>query len=244
MTAHTRGIAFALLFSAAPLYAAETKTIDKTLPLSATGAVTLDAHNSAIQIRTWDRPDVEIHIQISAHGSSSDARRRVDETTIDISGSRDLVTIRAERPDFSSVSLWSWLMSSGDWNTRPDVRYTITAPRTARWSIREHNGSVWMAGQSGPVDLRMHNGDAHIDFASFAQESRITTHNGTVEVALPASSRFDLHSIGHRMHVDSDFPGVVRSSDFGRHTMVSRVNGGGPELRVTGHNGGFRLRSK
>ncbi len=266
MTTSTRGLAVALVLLAAPLYAAdiknEIKNVDKTLPLNALGAVTLDTHNGSIQVRTWDRPEIDIHVQIEARGTSYDARQRFQETTVEIDGSRDVVSIRSKTPDFSSWNLLSWLMSSGDGNTSPDVRYTITAPRTARWTIRDHNaktdirdvngaldlsthnGSVWAANLGGALALDMHNGDAHIDFASFTHESRIATHNAMVEVALPASSKFDLHSSGHNMHVDSDFPAIVRSSDFGRHTVAGQVNGGGPELSLTSHNGGFRLRSK
>ena len=47
--------------------------------------------------------------------------------------------------------------------------------------VGTHNGSVWAANLGGPLDLNMHNGDAHIDFASFTHESRIETHNGTVD---------------------------------------------------------------
>jgi hypothetical protein len=90
----------------------------------------------------------------------------------------------------------------------------------------------------------MHNGDAHIDFASFTHDSRIGTHNGTVDIALPASSKFELHARGHRMHVDSDFPALMRSSDYGQRRVDGTVNGGGPDLRITSHNGSFRLHSK
>jgi hypothetical protein len=260
MTARTSGIAVVLMLCGAPIYAAETKSIDKTLPLSATGTVTLDAHNGSIQIRTWDRSEVQIHVQIDAGGTSAEARRRFNGTTVEIGGSADRVSIRWETPYFDGW--WSWLGSSGDWDSSPQVHYTITAPRAARWKIRDHNakadirdvnaaveigthdGSVWIGNLGGPLELNMHNGDAHVDFASFTHESRVVTHNGTVELALPASSKFDLRAQGHNIHMDSDFPSTVRSSDFGRHSVNGQVNGGGPELRLISHNGRFQLRSK
>ena len=264
MTARTSGIALALILSGASLCAADTKNIDKTLPLNALGAVTLEAHNASIQVRTWDRSEVEIHVRIEAGGTSYVARRRFNEMTVAIEGSQDLVSIRSRTNELGDWGWWSWF---GDWDSSPRVQYTITAPRGARWRISDHNGkvdmrdvngaveigthngSVWAANLGGPLELSMHNGDAHIDFASFTRGSRIATHNGTVELALPAASKFDLRSSGHNMHVDSDFAATVRSSnfgghDFGRHSVSGQVNGGGPELRITSHNGGFRLRSK
>jgi hypothetical protein len=261
MTTRTPVIALALSLFCASLYAADTKNIDRTLPLRATGAVTLDAHNGSIQVRTWDRAEIEVHVRIEAGGTSSDDRRRFNETTVEIDGSSDSISIRSRTPDSDGWSWWSWLGHLGNWGNSPQVHYAITAPRTARWKIRDHNskaeihdvnaaleldthnGSVWVVNLSGPLELNMHNGDAHIDFASFTRNSRIDTHNGTVELALPASSRFEFHSDGHNMHVDSDFPVMVRSS-YGQHNVNGPVNGGGPELRITSHNGRFRLRSK
>ena len=262
MTARTHGIALALVLCGAPIYAAETKHIDKTLALSAGGAVTLDAHNGSIQVRTWDRSEIEIHARIEAGGTSAEARRRFNETTVEIDSSPDRISIRSKFPDIYSWSWWSWVGNWGNWDSSPAVHYTITAPRAARWTIRNHNaraeirdvnaalelnthnGSVSVANLGGPLELNMHNGDAHIDFASFTHESHVNTHNATVELALPASSRFEFHSRGHNVHVDSDFPATVRSSDFGRHDVNGQVNGGGPELRLSSHNGDFRLRSK
>ena len=172
------------------------------------------------------------------------ARHRFNETTVEMSGSADRVSIASKVPDSEGWSLWSLIGNWGDWDSAPDIQYTITAPRTARWKIRDHNGSVWAANLGGPLELNMHNGDAHIDFASFTRDSHIATHNASVELALPASSKFELHSTGHNMRVSSDFPVTVRSSDYGRHNVDGQVNGGGPSLRLTSHNGGFRLRSK
>jgi len=259
MTARTSLIALALALGCAPLYAANTKNIDKTLPLTAHGAVTLDAHNGSIQIRTWDRAEIQIHVRIDAGGTSALARHRFSETTVEIDGSPDRISIKSKLPYGDGWGWWFWW---GDGDSSPDVQYTITAPRTARWTIRDHNakaeirdvnaaveldthnGSVWVANLGGPLELSMHNGHARIDFASFTHDSRIETHNGTVELALPASSRFQLHSNGHHMRVDSDFPVTVRSSEHGRPNVDGQVNGDGPNLRLTSHNGGFRLRSK
>ena len=49
MTARISLIALAPILCSATLYAADTKNVDKTLPLSAQGAVTLDAHNGSIR---------------------------------------------------------------------------------------------------------------------------------------------------------------------------------------------------
>jgi hypothetical protein len=254
------GLATALVLAYASAGAAETKNIDRTLPLSANGTVAVEAHNGSIQVRTWDRPQVEVHVQIDWPGLSATSYR-FRETTVDVDGSADRVSIRWNSPDRYGWSLWS--LFEGPW-TGPDVHYTITAPRTARLDIRNHNadtdirdvnaavrvgthnGNVRAANLAGPFDLSMHNGWARVDFASFSHDSHISTHNGAVELTLPAASKFDVDSRGHHMSVESDFPLTTRTSYY---NSVSRnvggsVNGGGPDLHVVSHNGSLRLRSK
>ena len=231
------------------------------MPLSASGTVELIAHNGAIQIRTWDRAEVEVHVKIEARNTSYEARRRMNAAGVDITGSPDRISIT-----YDSSNLWdSWSPLSmfwGEWDNSPDIHYTLTVPRNARLRIRSHNaksdirdvtgpldvathnGSIWVANLDGPLNLSMHNGDAHVEFASFTHASRVSAHNGSTELTLPASSKFDLHSVGHRSYMNSDFPVTARASDFGRHNVEGAVNGGGPELRLSAHNGSFRLHSK
>ena len=259
MTAQTLGLSVGLVVGFASLALAETKTIDRTLPLSATGTVALEAHNGSIQVRTWDRPEVEIHVRIDWFGASASSYR-VRATTVDIDGSADRVSIRWNSPDRYGWSLWS-LFEDG-W-VGPEVRYSITAPRNARLEIQDHNatadvrdvngavristhnGSVQAANLTGPLDLSMHNGWARVEFASFSRDSRIVTHNGWVELALPAASQFTFNSRGHHVRVDSDFPLARQASYYDRRWGNSgSINGGGPNLEVVTHNGNVRLHSK
>jgi hypothetical protein len=254
------GLAAVLALAYASTAAAETKNIDRTLPLSATGTVDLQAHNGSIEIRTWDRPEVEVHVRIDWFGLSASSYR-FRATTVDVDGSADRVSIRWNSPDRYGWSLWS--LFEGGWSG-PDVHYTITTPKTARLEIRTHNantdvrdvnapvrigthnGGVRVANLAGPLELTMHNGWARVDFTSFSQDSRISTHNGLVELALPAASKFNVDSRGHHMYVQSDFPLTTNASYYGRSSsnVSGSVNGGGPALQVVSHNGTLRLRSK
>ena len=82
--------------------ASSTKTVDRTVPLAATGSVTLDTHNGSIDVRTWDRAEVEIHARIEAESLSTADTRRFDETTVDITSSPDSVRIVSRYP----ISAW------------------------------------------------------------------------------------------------------------------------------------------
>lgn len=260
MRAQTLGLWLVLVLGCASLAGAETKNIDRTLPLSATGTVALDAHNGWIQVRTWDRPEVEIHVRIDWPGVSTSSDR-FRAASVDIDGSADRVLIRWNSPDRYGSTLWS-LLFEGGW-TGPDVHYSVTAPRNARVEIHDHNadtdvrdvnaavrigthnGSVRVTNLAGPLDLSMHNGWARVEFASFAHDSRVVTHNGVVELMLPAATKFNFSSEGHHAYVSSDFPLATQASYYNQRRGASgSINGGGPALQVVSPNGSVRLRSK
>ena len=241
MIARTLAVAvFAL--GCASLATAATKNIDETVPLSATGTVALDAHNGWIQIKTWDRPEVQVHVSIEWIGlSSSSARYR--DTTVAVDGAPDRVSITWTRPPYE----WTfWSLFEDGMTFGPDVHYDITVPKTARLQIRSHNASTDIHDFAGPLDVSMHNGRARVDFAAFAQGSRVEMHNGSVEFDLPKDSRFNFESRGHHASVDSDFRPITHANYYGRgdNNVQGSVNGGGPDLRIVSHNGVVRLHSK
>jgi len=243
----------AALMACALLGAADSRTVEKTLPLPPTGSVTIDNHNGSITVNTWDRPEIEVHavIEMNSGFPFSDAdRRRFNETRVDIDRIGDSVRIKSEYPTWSSLE-----------GANPDIHYTVNAPRTARWTVRTHNsrvevrnlhaalsvsthnGQIDVSGLAGALDLDTHNGNARVQFASLTAPSSIETHNGDVELTMPAASRFTLHTSGHNGRVQSDFAVTTRTTSRRGANLDGAVNGGGPALHLTTHNGNFHLRA-
>jgi len=241
------------LLTCALLGAADSKNVDKTLPLPPTGSVTIESHNGSIKVNTWDRAEIEIHARIemnSGFGFQDASRSRFDATRVDIDSFEDSVRIKSIYPEWTTLK-----------GNNPEIHYTINAPRTARWTIRDHNSQievnnlhaaltivthnsrVLVSGLAGALDLDTHNGDAKVQFASLTGPSNVEMHNGDVELLMPASSKFNLQTRSHNARLESDFP--VRTQDIGHlgTRMEGTVNGGGPALRLSSHNGSFRLRA-
>jgi DUF4097 and DUF4098 domain-containing protein YvlB len=106
--------------------------------------------------------------------------------------------------------------------------------------IRTHNGDVTLFDFDGAADIETHNGGGRITLTRFTQRLRLSTHNGTFRVAMPAASRFNLDVDSHRGNaVHSDFALADLRGD--RSRLVTTVNGGGPELRFSTHNGSLAL---
>src|SRR5580658_3985623 len=91
-----------LTLACAVLSAADTKNVDKTVALHATGSVTLESHSGSIHVETWDRSEIEIHARIESAGYSAEDLRRFHDSTVQIDGSGDFVRIKSVLPDWNS----------------------------------------------------------------------------------------------------------------------------------------------
>ena len=230
--------------------AADTKSVRKSVALDANGHLSIDSHNGSITVTTSNRPAVEIDARIVTDDDST--ARDVEATEIRISGSgRD---VRVES-DYDAVEWRGWW---GMDRHRPLVHYTISMPATASLSLNihnstvrvtglrsdlridDHNGSIHVKDHDGAVSIEAHNGRIAVEFKRFAKESRIETHNGAIDVSIPAPTPFRLDADGHHLGFDSDFALVTRGLD--RDHVEGEVNGGGPPLHVTTHNGSLRVR--
>jgi len=235
--------------SAAP---ASVKEFHKLVPIAEAGRLSLTSHNGSVSVVAWNRPEVGIDARIEAarDGYAED----VQKTEIRVDGGGGNIDVES---DFSRVTAHTILFGFGISRVVPLVDYTIHMPATARLrvsvhnasvnvsgltngaDVETHNGKVELASVAGEVAVETHNGDINIDFARFSAPARIETHNGAAAVRLPADARVSLISDTHRRDpVTSDLPLVVRSSG---DRWNATVNGGGPELHFTAHNGSLRV---
>jgi len=228
------------------------KRVHKSAQLSANGSVSIDTHNGTVVVTTWNQPTVDVSARIEAGewGSEDD----VNATQINVTGSGSDVRIESDYTNVGTHLNW-WGIS----RNLPLVHYTISLPATARVSVSDHNASVRVTGLrndlrvsshngtvevsdfEGGADIETHNGDIRMTYSRFQRSSTFETHNGGIEIKMPTEARFHVNANGHHMDVDSDFPTVVtRAPRDGRY--VGDINGGGPELKVSTHNGSLRIR--
>ncbi|HSP33667.1 MAG TPA: DUF4097 family beta strand repeat-containing protein [Thermoanaerobaculia bacterium] len=244
-------LAFVLFFVAAGTQAAQDKLVHKSARLDANGRLSLELHNGSVTIATWSRPDVDIQARVEAvyEVSQSD----VNSTEIRVSGSGPSVDITT---DYSAINGWG--LGIFNWGTTPPVHYTISMPASAQVKVTAHNASVKVTGlhndvdvdtHNGPVTvadldgaarIETHNGGVRVSYSRFGKAARIETHNGSVDVHLPQSAAFHIDAEGHHLSFDSDFPATTHGYESSHYT--GDVNGGGPSLRITTHNGSVRVR--
>jgi len=219
----------------------------QSYPLSPNGRVILRNLNGAVRVTGWDRAEV----QVSAV-KKAETQQALDETHIEINASGDMIDIRTRYPE-------------GERRNAPSVDYTISVPRTAVLEkINTVNGSVRIEGVAGPVKAGSVNGAVEVKgalgeldlssvngrvLASFdqtlAQDVRLHTVNGAVDIALPPNAGAQLVASTVHGSIDSEFDLPVRRVKFGPGSDIrATIGGGGPQVKLNTVNGSIHLRRR
>ena len=243
---------FSLLFFLVGITAnaAATRDIRKVVPLDPAGRVTVESHNGSVTVATWDQPNVGIDARIepAEYGGHPEDVQKVN---VAIEGQGTEVRIES---DYSAVPTHlGWFGFS---QNLPPVHYTIHMPATGRLEVEvhnagvnvngvrdvtvtTHNGAVNLANLAGSAKVETHNGSIRLAYVQYTAPARIATHNGSCTVTVPPASRMTLRADTHTNRpITSNLPVAVssRGSEY-----VATLNGGGPELRFTAHNGSLEL---
>jgi hypothetical protein len=231
-------------------HAAEFKDVHKVVPIDANGRVTLDAHNGSVTVSPSNQPNVSIDARIEPV-EHFDHPEDVQKTEVRVTGGGKNVGIES---DYSAIT--SHITLFGIQQSNPPIHYTIHMPATAQLHLTVHNATVKVTGIKGDLEVRTHNGSVDVVdtdgasiethngsvrlvFANVERPSGIETHNGSADVVVPATARMTVKVDGHRSGVlSSDLPMTVKASGS---ISTAMVNGGGPELKFTTHNGSMRL---
>jgi hypothetical protein len=247
-----RFVLLTTLFLAGPLSAAPAAEFHKSVPLDATGSLSIDSHNGSVSVSTWNQPNTTIDARIEPAEFGGDDED-VQKTRIRVTGSGAAVHVETDYTDVPSHSSW---FGFGTTRSLPLVHYIVRMPAgahleievhnatvktdglTAEVRIRAHNGGVTVRNQSGGANVETHNGDVRVEFARFANASRIETHNGSIDVSVPPDARLSVRTDSHRGRLSSDLPLALRASG---EDASGTLNGGGPELRFVSHNGELHL---
>ena len=247
----SRGAVFAALVAmilAPSAYAASgnnvTEDFHKTVPLNATGRVSLENVNGNVEITGWDKNEV----QIDAVKSARD-QQRLDEAKIEVEGSGDAVHIRTRYPE-------------GQANNNPaSVHYTLHVPAHAQLEkVNLVNGSLEISqvlgdvnaelvngkltahDLSGSAKLSTVNGSSNIEFRTLAnvREVSISAVNGSINLVLPASPNAELSASTVNGSIKTDFPIQVQSGFTGRR-LSGTLGSGGPRISLSNVNGSTHI---
>jgi hypothetical protein len=230
----------AALMSVSPANA-YTQTFDRVVPISANGALRLENVNGLVDVRAWDRNNVEIRAVKTA--ASSDDLNRV---TIAIESQPDWVHVLTRYPQDQSVDV--------------NVEYHISVPRgvalesivTVNGDVRATNldsggalqtvnGDVEVYDCAGSFSARTTNGNIREELRSLGKASTaLETMNGSVLLALPASAGAQLDAQTMNGEIHSERPILMQGSS-GHGSFQGKLGPGGAPLRIRAVNGSIQI---
>lgn len=218
------------------------------------GIFTLDNVNGAVDIISWDRPEVRIEAEKRVEGRSREAvESAMARLEIEVIPSSGGLRVRTRYPSGDKVI--GWLSGS---KTSASVRYRITVPKQAKVSIDTVNASITAQGVEGGYELETVNGRIDVTRGAGSLEAstvnggiraellntrgqlKLETVNGSVDLTVPRAIHADVHVSTVNGRIESDLPLV--GSEIGRRSLRGSINGGGGiPIRISTVNGSVRI---
>jgi hypothetical protein len=232
------------LLAAGPVAAeGPSKTVEKTLPLSSAGRLSVDTYKGRVTVTAWDREEASIRAVVTPDGSCDIAAELVEKTRIRIEGGGKDVRLVADYDDLPK-RLFSF---SSDCSSRPFVAWEIRMPRAAALDVKDYKsrisvgdvtgavgiesykGTMRLKGLASAFEVETYKGDVVAEFDRLQGRVRAETYKGEIELVVPKDARVDLHeNVGRH--------GVL-------HAELAQASGGTP-VSVETYKGTIRLRSR
>lgn len=140
--------------------AERSKSFSKSFSVDNNDKVNLNNQYGSIIIKTWDRKEVKVDIDIKAYSNSdSDAQKLIDEVSIDAAKVGDVVSIKTLMG--SRNGRYGRNVKNGvtTWRRELKVSYTLYMPAVNPLTVLQQYGNVDMGNFSGPTSLKIQYGN-------------------------------------------------------------------------------------
>src|SRR6202047_259650 len=232
-----------LAVACAPACLAITKEFNQTYPLQPGGSFELQNVNGTVDVQGWDRDTIEIHAVKTAKHKESD----LELVSIDVDAKPGVVSVATRYPQNEGVEV--------------AVEYTVRVPHCAHVEhlgtvngtlrvsgiervedLRTVNGNIEVYEGGGSVHAHTTNGNVHLELLHVQNKSGAVaeTTNGSVWLAVPASTQADLEARCLNGSFFSELPLALESSQRPRETHGKLGKGGAP-IHLNTINGGIRV---
>ncbi|MSO35683.1 MAG: hypothetical protein EXQ50_03990 [Acidobacteria bacterium] len=192
----------------------------KTFKVAGLPEIDLDTFDGAIEIHSWDKPEVEVEIEKRAMDQSL-----IDQIKVEATQQGDKIVLKVTGPsrtDFGGVTIGVHIS--------PTARLRVVVPRASNIVARSGDGSIRLDKVSGKLDLETDDGS--IGFEGKPSFLRLKTGDGSVRSSHPMLD---------------DERDERRSGEGGddrrerRRVMRTKMGDGGKTLRVRTGDGTIRI---
>lgn len=209
------------------------------------GQLNIDGQtNGGITVKGWSRADVLVRARVEASAASeSEARSLASQIRVDTAAGR----VAANGPERGEDRQWS-------------VSYEVFVPHASNLRVTTHNGGVHITDINGNVEFsavnggvhlarlngnvrgKTQNGGLHVELAGTRWEGQgmdVSTTNGGVHLAVPASYSAHLETSTVNGGVKADFPVTVTGKISKQ--LSTNLGAGGATIRIATTNGGVKI---
>lgn len=123
---------------------------EKRFPAEAVVDLHLYTFDGAVEVRSWDRP--EVVVEVEKRGQDEEAVSRI-QVLAERTGNR--IQVEARHPASSSVFVGIGRFTS------PSVRLIVSVPRRVNLVVRSGDGSILVENVEGRLELRTDDGQIH-----------------------------------------------------------------------------------
>lgn len=165
---------------------------EKRFEVSGTPELRLTTADGAIEVRSWDRP--EVVVEIEKRGANREA---VDALEVTVEQNGDRIELEVKRPREESFTGFGFHRSAS-------ARLIVSVPRKSNVTARSGDGSIRIEGVAGRLDLStgdgsirarnvdgdltLHTGDGSVTVENGSGRLGVETGDGSVSVAGNLSS--------------------------------------------------------
>ena len=218
--------------------------------------VVLSTFDGSIEIRPWDKPDVQVIVEKRGR---DDAAISSIEVHAEQSGNRVVVDVTAKAPAAFAQAIAESDVTAKSGDGSIDVERI-----TGKVDLRSGDGSIRARELSGEVNastgdgsmtlegkfgaLRAHSGDGSVRIhaapgSTAASDWDISTGDGSITLEIPDGfgAELDAHTGDGRIHVN-EIPLSNVTGEIRRNTVRGRLGSGGSAVRLRTGDGSITLR--
>lgn len=136
------------------------KTFSKTFSIDHNDKINLNNQYGSIVIRTWDRKEFKVDVDIKAYSNSdNDAQKLIDAVTIDANKSGDVVSVKtnlAEQNGHYGSSIKNGIVK---WRREVKINYVVYMPSSNSLTASQTYGNITIDDFAGPTVLKVQYGN-------------------------------------------------------------------------------------
>ncbi|MCX2582373.1 hypothetical protein [Pedobacter sp. MR22-3] len=136
------------------------KSFSKSFNVDINDKVNLNNQYGTITIKTWDKKEVKVDVDIRAFSNSDgDAQKMIDAVTIDASKNGDMVAVKTNMSERDGRYGRGTRNSVTSWRREVKINYVVYMPAANSLQLIQQYGNVEVGNFTGPTSLKVQYGN-------------------------------------------------------------------------------------